>query len=799
MRFFLFASTISYAVAFSFGLKWFSKGNQPARKPSVVGAPSPDNDLGPVIAVYEKLFKTYELAKRPSRIVPRVHKFVDLRSTRSISIDPTVYQAVDLDQPVNNAMRDVSKVTMFSASEKGKGPVVVVRGVGGGKTRAMSALHDKLSQQPGVLPILVTFNSLWPATDMQTYGSNPDSVIALAVIARMASVTYDINLDYIATMLKSSDAMILREVPGKLSMAAFAVFLAQQSASSKVVILIDETVKAAEKLKTLFPNSNPDAAEVIRHAFLSVDLRRYKVSTALVLSGLDPSISGATDSDKVIYPFELTEVLDATLVVDQLFLMDADEDDSVHSIAPMLDGSDALARQALTLLAEVFCHLPRGLEYVQDQLRMRVDRSAPGARKLQLSSAVLRDVVTGALDEFKVHYPGVYGSGLPPPDLLFSLLFQVRTPFDQRVTQGIRGSTFVNSLTRSDFAAPDRPPPAIQLRSSLVSLFATLPKAPTVRQSLSTARPHGSVEDCVEKLLRGICGWSEHIQSIAMLGTTLEMVSLDWLRLLLTVAARAKRPITLRRTLQLNSLDLSTHGAVDQLVREYLFDAITLPEEEELISLCSLRETCYGPYDPSTQRPMPSAAALVELDNIRLSEEDPVRLLKAAPGDCWNIGIADLGSAKLGERAVRVVLFDNKTAQVLKEGMGTASDTPSDTSTDSEIDTGTDTGTSAVTDTDTDVGAGRKLKSWHKEVNHVKLAAELLKGKELGPIGSCFRDGKYLYISMSTHPGHSTAAGNVVFMRNRDTEPFFNFMYPAYRALKAATESAIDHRKKQAK
>jgi hypothetical protein len=721
-----------------------------------------------VIDRLKRLFNGFVLAPRPSGIAAKSLKRRDLTGHTAM-LDPLLHQPVDLDMVVAAAVKNVAFVTMHDHGHKLKGPVVIVRGDGGGKTRAMIAIAEALLRRGDMYPILITFSSHWPAFDIgyysRAYPSSPGIAIALAVISRMAAVSFGVDLEVVTTMLRNADLSFLTEQDQwRYAIAAFTMVLAERAGATNVVLLVDDVTCAVEALDKAFSSEARygDAAEYIRHALLNQDFTSYGFSSALVLSGTDISIAGFHE-DAVIFAVELTEVLNATDVINRLFLMDADEDGTLHTVIPSLAGSTERAHQALAVLAAVFCHHPRGIECVQDELRVRVDRSDPAARELPLTPASLQDVYHGALQQFQDRFPN---QKFPEPDLLCDVLFHVwATPLDDRVRQGIRRSVFVNALTARESKGFRDDHRTINLRSSLVSLFAAVQNMKKAKRQEVKA---GSVEGCIENLVLGVSEWVAQEPSLDAVDATLRTMAFAWLRLLLTAAARAKRSIKLRKTLVLYSLDLSTHGAVDRLVREYLFDVITLPETG-LVPLCTLQHTCFDAHDTAAVR-NGALNAVSELDNICLSEECPVVLLQAAPGDSWDFGLAYLGSAKRGQRAVRVVLFRCEVPQGPVRNKTTVT-------------------SCAATDYATDTAAEGRTQLLHQRV--MTAVEGWHKGKQLRSVGRCIRDQQHLFVHITTQPGDSTADGNVVHMRGRDTGPFFNFMFPVYEALQAATRSTV--------
>lgn len=662
-----------------------------------------------------------------------------------------MYPAIDLGQAINTTLCDIRSILPMQPTDALKGPVVTVRGVGGGKSRGLVELMGAVGQDQATLAIL---NSQWRTSDMgvfsELFPNNPKVALALAVVSRMASVTYDVPLQRI-TQLMAVNTKAFECRSGEDIIGEFAAFLALQAGKTAVVLLVDEVLKASAALQNGYPRhqgESVDAAATLRHGMLSFDFKPYGINGAIVLSGLRPSVAGATESEKVIYTFDLPEILNPSAAVDSLFLTDVDPDNTSHRVHATLGGSEAAARQALIHLATVFHSLPRGLEMVQDELRIRVDRTAT-PRKLVLTSHSVRDVFTGAMERFRQRYWELYAKGLPDVDLLFAAVYGQPATLDARVEKRLQSSLFVNTLHRSEFPTPTGDLPMIELRTSVVSLYATTP--PILR-----TRP-GSLEWHLARVYDVLEGWVATIRGVQRLGHTLETLAVEWLRFRLAVAAAARKPVCLKDMLHLYSTDMDTVPA-GSTFDEYLKDEVSLPSATA-VRVIRLEQKCYDAHGN------PVADALLEIDKrVVLSESSPCVVLVAAPKDCWDYGLVYLGRPdNSGSRQVRVVIKDCKAEQVLQKLRPAHSTEP---------------------------------KHWRqsfRQSRQFRLATHLLRdGKGLGPVARCLRDERHLYMYETTKaPGATISVGDTVVISENDTAGYFGFMYAAYKAMKAAMESTI--------
>jgi hypothetical protein len=92
-----------------------------------------------------------------------------------------------------------------------------VKGVGGGKTRALMEIREECLRREGVLPIVITFKDL--AND--SHWANKDLSLhfkyAILVVARMASVMFDISLEESRGLLISKLSSLLSKFYPPLS------------------------------------------------------------------------------------------------------------------------------------------------------------------------------------------------------------------------------------------------------------------------------------------------------------------------------------------------------------------------------------------------------------------------------------------------------------------------------------------------------------------------------------------------------------------------------------------------------
>lgn len=574
---------------------------------------------------------------------------------------PLKYRAVNLN--ISSALTNVLKILPLPADDVYKGPVMIVRGTGGGKTFAMVHLWQELQDiatNHSLLPILITFNTRWDIDKdcWDFYGDLCGNVAMdmfdVAVVVRIASVYYDIPMEEAMTLMSTVAAADFRAAFPRNTghnqiIAQFLMYLARKEEKTKIVLMVDETVRAVEYMAARYEDMRKfSAAELIREGMLGFNYAAHGMQGALVMSGLEGGVAGKSES-KVIYPFVLCEELNATAVTENMFLTQVDSSDREYTIVPRLRQSvcadavksERLARDVLIYIARVFSNLPRCLEFAQSALHSRVE-VIEGVRTIIVTPDMVDDVYREVMSIFPKRYTG--GKVLPEPDLLYALLFRERTPLDQRVTQNIRQSVFVNSFTTpAEFPFVDsKMLPKITPRSSIVTLN---------RGAGSNIAP---VAGYIRRAFECVMEWPRTIAENSI-GRTLENLAARWMPLLLSAASGAGyRSISVRELLQLSA----SCGNDNDNVSCVLDARITL-RRDGIVYRYTMRHSSCDEEDGG-------AAMFQELNSVVLDSQYPCRVILSAPGDCWDYALGFLGEPDdSGVRPVHLVLFDVKATRVL--------------------------------------------------------------------------------------------------------------------------------------
>jgi hypothetical protein len=289
--------TLSYRVGGD--CSWLATKRQPLR--AVASLPI-ETQVSHLVDLFSVMYRDTMPAQSPPSIFSADDKLkaYDQNGTKII-IEPTEYPPIDLEEPVKVAIDHVLQVLALSPESKSKGPIHVVRGVGGGKTLALTVLRGSLAAMDDVLPILITYNSRWSVDDFQRlatlFPDRCDVGYALTVLARMASTYYDVSRDDAESMLYAYEVTLkglMQGLSGRDAIAAFTIHLARHANKTQVVLLVDESVACVEALDKTYHQYRPTGSVMSKYlidAMLEFRYDEYGLRGALVLSGTVPVIA----------------------------------------------------------------------------------------------------------------------------------------------------------------------------------------------------------------------------------------------------------------------------------------------------------------------------------------------------------------------------------------------------------------------------------------------------------------------------------------------------------------------------
>eukprot|EP00457_Paulinella_chromatophora_P003010 gb/GEZN01003015.1/.p1 GENE.gb/GEZN01003015.1/~~gb/GEZN01003015.1/.p1 ORF type:complete len:689 (+),score=86.12 gb/GEZN01003015.1/:102-2168(+) len=360
------------------------------------------------------------------RSCPRRAEYIESLEEQNLKIINT--PAVTLSNPIITLEPSYwADVVMEQAQEapdiRWKPFLATVRGMGGGKTRALEEIRFELLGRPGVLPLAFTFNTTMdfdPAEFM--WSSEPRVCYALSVVARLAAVFYGLPMPSVRKLLKPNspwgegkdDNYPLELIRGFL---VHAVKKAPNSPST-VVVLADEVFKSetdfASKFK-LNSRADRDITSVLRRAVLDVKITEG-LDTALVISSLTIDAVGKTTSGRKVTPLVLHNLDDQQIVRDWWGKVDKEQ-------ASLLQLSAALDS------------LPRLVEFAAVYLKKH-----PGPVNAQK--------VVDLLQFVKNRIREMYEPSMLSKEELRALVFGEEVDLDERVMDLIKFSLFTNSLTK---------------------------------------------------------------------------------------------------------------------------------------------------------------------------------------------------------------------------------------------------------------------------------------------------------------------------------------------------------------
>ena len=168
----------------------------------------------------------------------------------------------------------VLEVAALPACPRGKPVIAIVRGMGGGKTRALESVRRLMLRRDGVLPLAITFNNnthldndFWFENAIKT-GSDDAirSAYAVSLAARMASAVFGVEYDAVTAHVRSclpplscssSPKVMIRDTVRFLVDRVNAARAPPVIAISTVVVILDESRKMND-----YTNSSTDRGRV---------------------------------------------------------------------------------------------------------------------------------------------------------------------------------------------------------------------------------------------------------------------------------------------------------------------------------------------------------------------------------------------------------------------------------------------------------------------------------------------------------------------------------------------------------
>ena len=318
----------------------------------------------------------------------------------------------------------------------------VVRGAGGGKTRALTEITKSLLQNhhSDVLVLGITFNSEWsPKAEYDLWEGiqSCSKFYALSLVSRMVSVYFQAPLSKVSSLMKSSEAMmkLVLEIEAKEIILHSILWMTETIQSYRkdvnvFILLLDEVMRMEDFMKNYFPELDPTS--IVREALLGqhfITQTDRIVNVALAISSLIVRPIGRTDSGRGIRAIELPSNLNNDLIVNEIWA-------TTFSISRVLSDQE---KYRLKLVAETINSVPRLVEMVNDFILM------DNNKKRVVDKNFVADLFKFLPRAIQCRYI----RELPPPDnILKAIIFKIPVLLNEPGLDAvIRASVITNSLT----------------------------------------------------------------------------------------------------------------------------------------------------------------------------------------------------------------------------------------------------------------------------------------------------------------------------------------------------------------
>jgi hypothetical protein len=340
-------------------------------------------------------------------------------SRPTLLIPPISFNARDA---VNSILQDAKA----PPDTRNKAVTGILRGMGGGKTRALEELRLELLVRSRVLPLAFSFNSgmdLIPSIEFK-WGASYEVSYAMAVVARLAHVFYGIKLVKVVQALndhkRSWGVGADADYPIRLIRAFLLHALAKLPSTARVntiVVLADEVAKSEEKFSLQFglEPGQRDLTDILRKALLDVRLIAG-LDTTLVIASLTISPLGKTLSGRMVTAIKLVN-LDPRLVLNTWWKVDP----------------------RFLLAAVALSNLPRSVEYAADYFS---STSSPS--------------VMGLLTHVEQELRKMYQENALSKSYLRAVIYREKIRLTKETMTYLKKSLLINSLTSfGDFGSSE--------------------------------------------------------------------------------------------------------------------------------------------------------------------------------------------------------------------------------------------------------------------------------------------------------------------------------------------------------
>jgi hypothetical protein len=328
---------------------------------------------------------------------------------------------------VKAASKKVKQVAKIPFDTRKKVVIAAVRGMGGGKTRALSELRNVFMKEDGALMIAITYNNKMDLSGLELIVS-PDSDIKfiLTVVSRIISLLYGMPLLEVVELI-SNTIYLLPTHNLTTAIQILRIFIKRIVEAVRVhrnistlVVAVDEISRIDDAMKKFYPvlANTYDFGGCLRKALLDPYDDNYDFDVALILAGLTVSPLEITFSNRLVTPLRLPGHLDPDLIVSKWW-----------NTAHYSPGEKLLLR----FIAESLSDSPRAVEFAADFVK---DHAAHPVNQTYMADFI--DYITEALnDNYLISY-------FPGYVLLYNIIFGYPVVADGEVMECIRRNILTN-------------------------------------------------------------------------------------------------------------------------------------------------------------------------------------------------------------------------------------------------------------------------------------------------------------------------------------------------------------------
>ena len=514
-----------------------------------------------------------------------------------------------LDFDAEAASEKVVNSALSNVVGRGKPVFAIARGSGGGKSRTLEEIRRNLLRRDSdkVLPVAITFNhnsdiggDMW----WQGVKYDVDQAYALSLTARVASATLGVAYDDVYTLILKN--MRLLDISSESSvrmirqMVTFFVGRVNQGrmalGRSPAVALVDTFVFLLDENRKVDAFADvDDMGRFVRAALLNSKLPGINVAVVVSDLGFLPETL-RTSTDRKVVLLVPPPRLSPELVLETWW--------------KPKEGATAEQTALLLTLIALYNNMPRALEFAAGFLHLPKNMERVVDRKL------VSDLTAHMLIEAYERYSPQF----PPTLILKSAFFRTLLPVDESLLGAFQTSVVTNPIverSKDAMIVPD---------VSLLLLQVACNKASKI-----------DGPDAIRHLAHIIGQGIDNVLGVMLapapsMGVALEVALTEVLRIRLALAIQnGTETLTLQRLCGLTNLDV--HG---KATNEALLSPLPLPlqlSDGVLASNCAVLKLKAKANDNLGG----AGAFLAELDAIDVGAEHPVRILRSAPDDSWDV------------------------------------------------------------------------------------------------------------------------------------------------------------------